>query len=638
MPIVKMPDGAQVQFPDDMPKEQIKTMIASKFPEVAAKQSQGRYDMGAVSAGADGIYSGLMSGYDDEIGAGMVAPFKAAADYLRGDGFDIGRAYNNLQQRFDAGKAARREAHPVSSVAGELAGSMALAGGAGKAGLTTAGRVGKGLVGRMAGGAAEGAAYGALAGAGEAKPGSRGQGAAVGGILGAGIGGAAPAVGSAISGVRNISQVGKNSAAKLARKVLASDEMTAQEALNRLAKENPDTMLADIGPNARIWAGGIENRPGPAKTTINKALTDRSSNASQRVNTLADDLLGKTEDTLSLPGYIRERQLEQSRPFYEGLANVDVPNDNIIINDLLNRPAGQEALEYGKKIAANMGHPVSENGYTVRDLDYAKQWLDGRISRLNEQGQTSLAYSYQNVRDGLIEELDKLTTMYPHARDVYSGHAAILDAHKSGERIFHANQMPHDVRANLEKMPISEKNAYKAGARRALAQKMGTARNDVNQARSEFQKDFNKEKMAAAFGDDAANRLTSALEDETRFMHTKNDVLNNSKTAERAAVQRQIDGMELEMPEGWKTVMARKALGTIQSRFPGFKPKEGDLQALAEILVETGSERPKLQAMAKQISQMEANGQPVNQSIKRMLQMLALTASSTIGRGLADKQ
>lgn len=36
MPIVKMPDGTQVRFPDDMPAEQIKGMIATKFPEAAA--------------------------------------------------------------------------------------------------------------------------------------------------------------------------------------------------------------------------------------------------------------------------------------------------------------------------------------------------------------------------------------------------------------------------------------------------------------------------------------------------------------------------------------------------------------------------------------------------------------------------
>src|SRR5690349_2096418 len=33
MPIVGMPDGTQVQFPDDMLPDQIKGLIASKFPQ-----------------------------------------------------------------------------------------------------------------------------------------------------------------------------------------------------------------------------------------------------------------------------------------------------------------------------------------------------------------------------------------------------------------------------------------------------------------------------------------------------------------------------------------------------------------------------------------------------------------------------
>lgn len=35
MPDVRMPDGTVVRFPDDMPKEQIRSMIATKFPEAA---------------------------------------------------------------------------------------------------------------------------------------------------------------------------------------------------------------------------------------------------------------------------------------------------------------------------------------------------------------------------------------------------------------------------------------------------------------------------------------------------------------------------------------------------------------------------------------------------------------------------
>lgn len=40
MPNVRMPDGVVVAFPDDMPPDQIKSLIASKFPEVAAPKSQ----------------------------------------------------------------------------------------------------------------------------------------------------------------------------------------------------------------------------------------------------------------------------------------------------------------------------------------------------------------------------------------------------------------------------------------------------------------------------------------------------------------------------------------------------------------------------------------------------------------------
>jgi hypothetical protein len=35
MPIVQMPDGAHVQFPDNMPPDQIRSLILQKFPDAA---------------------------------------------------------------------------------------------------------------------------------------------------------------------------------------------------------------------------------------------------------------------------------------------------------------------------------------------------------------------------------------------------------------------------------------------------------------------------------------------------------------------------------------------------------------------------------------------------------------------------
>lgn len=56
MPIVGMPDGTQVQFPDEMPADQIKGMIAQKFPD-AVKPQMGYAEDIAKSAG-----SGLVKG------------------------------------------------------------------------------------------------------------------------------------------------------------------------------------------------------------------------------------------------------------------------------------------------------------------------------------------------------------------------------------------------------------------------------------------------------------------------------------------------------------------------------------------------------------------------------------------------
>ena len=46
MPIVAMPDGVNVQFPDDMPKEQIRSLILQKFPDAAKSKGEEPADHG----------------------------------------------------------------------------------------------------------------------------------------------------------------------------------------------------------------------------------------------------------------------------------------------------------------------------------------------------------------------------------------------------------------------------------------------------------------------------------------------------------------------------------------------------------------------------------------------------------------
>lgn len=100
-----MPDGTQVNFPDDMPSEQIKGLIANKFPEVSKQAEQGflgnvadslgkRYDKSAdiVNATANGQQTALeampqlagqaVGAAGDVIGQGIVSAAKTGYEAL----------------------------------------------------------------------------------------------------------------------------------------------------------------------------------------------------------------------------------------------------------------------------------------------------------------------------------------------------------------------------------------------------------------------------------------------------------------------------------------------------------------------------------------------------------------------------
>lgn len=94
MPIVEMPNGDRVEFPDDMPKEQIRSMIAKKFPDAvpqASKQAEGKKEpytgtILPISRDADGNFSfaipTLVSGMLDSGVAAVTAPGRAMSGDL----------------------------------------------------------------------------------------------------------------------------------------------------------------------------------------------------------------------------------------------------------------------------------------------------------------------------------------------------------------------------------------------------------------------------------------------------------------------------------------------------------------------------------------------------------------------------
>lgn len=174
--------------------QKIATFIKSQQTEMPAQNVTAEIrgvqepKMGAGKAAMTGALQGATFGLADEIIArvGSLSPDLTYQDIMAAAKEDLEKA---------------RQDQPLATIAGELGGGLTtgIASGLTKAGSTLASSLGRGgIVARGAKGAGVGAASGALYGAGTADQGQRLEGAKSGAILGGTIGGAVPAVGSAV--------------------------------------------------------------------------------------------------------------------------------------------------------------------------------------------------------------------------------------------------------------------------------------------------------------------------------------------------------------------------------------------------------------------------------------------------------
>src|SRR6476661_2279148 len=70
MPVVGMPDGTQVSFPDEMPADQIKGLIAQKFPN-EVKQASPIRDIASGLLGPAGALAGASGDEAKSYGIGV---------------------------------------------------------------------------------------------------------------------------------------------------------------------------------------------------------------------------------------------------------------------------------------------------------------------------------------------------------------------------------------------------------------------------------------------------------------------------------------------------------------------------------------------------------------------------------------
>ncbi|GAA4108934.1 hypothetical protein ACFFTN_01525 [Aminobacter aganoensis] len=247
-------DGGKRDFETEwMAGAGAKIRAAREQAEASHKAKADAYGGSRFDAVTEGSHAGVFGGYDDEITAALLSPIDAAIDAVKGEGFDMGRAYTRKQEQLDDRKDARRDAFPVASGVGETAGGLALGGTLAKSGVTVAGKD-LPLVGKTGAAALEGAGYGALYGSGEADPGERISGGLAGAAFGAATGGTMEVVGSKISQLLAKKNAPASTAATTSRELkdAASDQFAASE---MAGVDFNDTAVERLGKRLKLAVG-----------------------------------------------------------------------------------------------------------------------------------------------------------------------------------------------------------------------------------------------------------------------------------------------------------------------------------------------------------------------------------------------
>src|SRR6266498_1635511 len=128
MPLVEFPNGERVQFPDDMPEEQMHSAAASYW---SGKQK------GTMTTGESFGYGAGNVAYGLSQMAARALPQEARGVMAR----PLGKLEENIRQRQVEYEARKPEGFDIAKMAGEIAATlpMALAGGPGIAGGVAAG-------------------------------------------------------------------------------------------------------------------------------------------------------------------------------------------------------------------------------------------------------------------------------------------------------------------------------------------------------------------------------------------------------------------------------------------------------------------------------------------------------------------
>jgi hypothetical protein len=520
-------------------------------------------DVGQGRALAEGVLSGVSANFRDEVyGAskasglpewmgGFRAPIGAARlayEGITGQPGSATQAYEAGKGEIRAVQKAAQEQYPGTTLAGNIAGAVALPVGGVMNAATLPGRIGRS--------AAVGAAYGGAAGAGEGDGFSdRATRAAGGAALGGAIGGvAAPVLEGAIRGGAALARPAAsmvrglvNPEAEAARRVLTGISrdvksgdagMDAAEFAAARAAGQPAAVV-DLGGNTtRALARSAANTSPEGRAALERLTNDRFEGQGSRVVDFVTTLVrtpanaGKTREALEQAARTARKPF-YDRAYRDGAGGIVTPEISQIAGAPIMKAAMNEALVsvQNKTASGRALNVLSPSGKpTLEFWDQVKRSLDSKISVLRRQGDKEATADAETIKNTLVNVLDREVPSYGVARGVAASFFKADSALEAGEKFVTQNFATHEVRRALSKMTPEERDLFAEGFVSRMVEmidKTGDRRNVLNTIANSKAA---REKIELAIGANRAKELEVFLRRES-IMDQMRGALGNSTTA-----------------------------------------------------------------------------------------------------------
>lgn len=590
MPVVRMPDNRLVKFPDDMPPEQIKRFIASKFPDAASKEDN-NFDPEAFKAGAQ---QGATFSFGDELKAiGEAA--KESIFKKRGEGKDFGQVYEQEAGKQRLAVKEAQERSPASFLAGEVAGGMVVPGGitakVATKGAKTLPYLAKALTGSAAKrGATAGAAAGALTGAGEAEnisdiPASSSVGLVAGGTGGAVTGTLLNKIGTALfkKPAADIKyQDFKNLDDYIGGGVREFDDYNF-EARTEALKLIKEKLQQDFGENypkvVDAWQKNdlsLAELYSPKVTNLAKGAAQYSKGEpiiesffEQKVADMPERVIGSIKKNvndfdnyyLTTKDLLSEGQQRAAPLYKEAFADKKAINDKRLLS-FLESDDVRKGIAEGAKIKQNEAMArgetfnLKDDAFTKENVpmfemfDTAVRGLDNIIPTQinpNTRRYTQYGLSLVQLRKAIKNRMYEINPKYKQAVDTSGDYLSVEEAQRAGLNFDKPSVGYEKMIEDFKSLTPKEKEGFRLGVSKQLINKIETSAGNRRDPYNTILKDMaTQKKLAAVLSPAQYKNLRSDLEAERALFKAKQRILGGSPTASKQLAAAEIaEGSDL---------------------------------------------------------------------------------------------